>query len=379
LNKRKNILIATPYINNIGGTEIEAFSTAIHLYDSNEFQNVYIFSAEKTKQNIFKLMLNTRNIKCINYPSFFSSKLVLLFNLFCNKLGCKKQLFETLFWMYWHTKVDVFFILTYPNASYFFPILQQYTKSKKYIAKITMWHFSKLPEEQRKYYKKFNEIIVFNTEQQLFWHNSQQLKNTISRDILIANEVNLLALHAVKTTEPFTFGYLGRISREKNLEDMILLIDFLNNKNQKKCQLLIQGEGDALYLNELQQLIINLDLQDSVQILNAFLQPQQTHLFYKKITVFLVTSKLEGGPMTALEAAAAGCFVMGYDIGAMKARFNTLDYIVNLNFKQLCISTLHYVNLPEVEKVKLHTNLRNYYKQYLSNSSKISNLKKLFY
>lgn len=381
MHKKKNILIATPFLENIGGTEIEAFSTAIHLYDTVEFNKIIVFSPKKNEQHLFVEMIGEREINIINYPAFFNSKLSAIFNGFFRKIGFKFKLTECFFWLYWHFKTDVFFVLTYPKAVYFFPILAHFKKSKKYIAKITMWQFTHLPQNHFQYYSKFNKIIVFNEEQKIFWNDSLGLSNTISRDILISNENQLLNLKERNITfnDEIIFGYLGRISREKNLEDMILLIDFLNNKNNKKCKLIIQGNGDLEYLNELELLVIKYDLSNFVTFKKEFISPIKTHAFYQNINVFLVTSKLEGGPMTALEATAAGCYVMGYNIGAMEERFRNKQFIVNQNFEQLCVSTLNFVNLPAFDIRNLIGDLRNYYIQNLSNSSKISDLKKLFY
>lgn len=381
MHQKKNILIATPFIENIGGTEIEAFSTAIHLYDSQEFNEIIIFSPKKNNQSLFVEMIEERKIQIINYPTFFSTKIVAVIDFFFRKIGLKCKISEYLFWLYWHLKVDVFFVLTYPKAVYFFPILEHTKKSKKYIAKITMWQFTNLPQNHFQYYNKFDKIIVFNEEQRVFWNDSLGLKNTISRDILISNENNLLELQErnILSNDEIVFGYLGRISREKNLEDMILLIDFLNNKNHKKCKLIIQGNGDVAYLQELELLVTKHNLSHFVTFKKEFISPTKTHSFYQNIHVFLVTSKLEGGPMTALEAAAASCYVIGYNIGAMEERFNNKQFIVNQNFEELCVSTLKFVNLPEIDIMNLIKDLRNYYIQKLSNNSKILNLKKLFY
>lgn len=378
---KKNILIATPFVENIGGTEIETFSTAIHLYDSREFNKIIIFSPKKNEQPLFIDMIGEREIQIINYPTYFNSKLITFFNLVFTKIGFKFKLTEYFFWLYWHFKTDVFFILTYPKAVYFFPIFAHFKKSTKYIAKITMWQFTDLPQNHFQYYNKFNKIIVFNEEQRIFWNDSLGLKNTISRDILISNENNLLELKEknILSNDEIVFGYLGRISREKNLEDMILLIDFLNNKNNKKCKLIIQGSGDIAYLQELELLVAKHNLIHFVTFKKEFISPTKTHSFYQNIHVFLVASKLEGGPMTALEAAAAGCYVVGYNIGAMEERFSNKQFIVNQNFEELCVSTLKFVNLPEIDIMNLIKDLRNFYIQNLSNNSKILNLKNLFY
>ena len=74
--------------------------------------------------------------------------------------------------------------------------------------------------------------------------------------------------------------------------------------------------------------------------------------------------------MTALEAAAAGCYVMGYNIGAMQNRFGQFPYVVNQNFNYLCNSALILLNLTTFEKNKIISDFRQFYISKLSNASK---------
>ncbi|RTZ09445.1 glycosyltransferase family 1 protein [Flavobacterium sp. GSP27] len=379
IKKSKNIIVCTPFLDNIGGTEIEAVLTAIHFYDSNQYKRVAIFSPRKSSSSFFKEIIEERNISFVHYPTFFDFKTILFLNKILKKFGLEKPILESAYWFLISLQYTSFFILTYPGCTYFFSVFQFQFQNKKYIAKITMWHFNLLSKLHQMVYNKFTNIIVFNEEQKMFWERNNFLKNTVALDIAILNETNLLSL-SQRTYEQdvLVFGYLGRISREKNLEDMILLIDFLNNKNQKKCKLVIQGKGDLLYLQELELLVVKCNLFNFVTFKKEFISPLQTHTFYQYIDVFLVTSKSEGGPMTALEAAAAGCFVMGYKIGAMQDRFGQIPNMVNQNYKSLCDSALALLNLSIFDKNTILNEFRQFYILKLSNSIKACKLNLLF-
>lgn len=376
---KKSILICSPYLDNIGGTEIEAMLTALYFFDKNQYDTVSIFTPQKSKNKFLKKIIGRKNIRIIYYPIFFNFKIVLIFNKLLKKVGIKTHFLEYLYWGFISIKYDSFFVLTYTNCSYFFPLFKFYNDKKKYIAKITMWHYEQLPQFQIPIYSRFNNIIVFNDEQRLFWIENNLLKNIMCLDIMILNESNLLNL-PTKTFEKdhLIFGYLGRISREKNIEDTILLVQFLNNKKPQSSKLLIQGEGDILYLQELELLITKSNLKDFVEIKNKFIDPLETHFFYERVDVFLVTSVIEGGPMTALEAVAGGCCVLGYNIGAMQARFGSFPYVVNHNFDMLCHSTLSFLNLSKYEKQSIVKEFRDFYKSELSNSTKAFKLSQLF-
>lgn len=371
ISSNKNIIICTPFLDNIGGTEIEAVLTAMHFYDKQQYKRVAIFSPKKSNATYYKEIIEERGICFLNYPSFFNFKSILFLNRILKKFGLKTPLLESFFWFFISLQYTSFFVLTYPGCVYFFPLFKFYNKNKKYIAKITMWHFELLSKTHQAVYDKFTTILVFNEEQRLFWKQNNLMKQTKALDIMILNESKLLSLSQKKhQQEGFVFGYFGRMSREKNLEDMILLIDFLNTKNQKKCKLIIQGNGDVKYLKELELLVVKCNLSNFVTFNKEFISPNQTHTFYQLIDVFLVTSKIEGGPMTALEAAAAGCYVMGYNIGAMQNRFGQFPYVVNQNFNYLCNSALILLNLTTFEKNIIISEFRKFYISKLSNASK---------
>ena len=379
IKKGKNIIVCAPFLDNIGGTELEAVLTAIHFYDSNQYKIVAIFSPKECVSSIFKEIIEERNIRFLHYPTFFNFKVLLFLNRMLKKLGLKTPFLESVFWFFISLQYTSFFILTYPGCVYFFPLFKFHNRDKKYVAKITMWHFEMLSDKHQVVYAKFTNVLVFNEEQKLFWEQSNLLKNTIALDIMILNENNLLSLPQKSFKhDVVVFGYLGRISREKNLEEMILLLDFLNNKNQLKSKLVIQGKGDLLYLQELKLLVVKCNLSNFVTFKKEFISPLQTHIFYQYIDVFLVTSKIEGGPMTSLEAAAAGCYVMGYKIGAMQDRFGQFPNVANQNYKFLCDSALALLNLSTLEKNIVLYEFRKFYVSQLSNSTKVHKLNQLF-
>ena len=194
INSRKNILICSPFLNSIGGTEIEAVLTAIYFYDSKYYKKVSVFSSSKYNVKLFKELIEERNIHFINYPSYFESKSIIYVNRILNKLGLKTPVLNSIFWFLISIKYSHFFILTYPGCIYFFPLFQFYRNSKKYIAKITMWHFKPLPHFHQLVYNKFTTILVFNAEQQIFWKQNHKLKNAVALDIMILNEKKLLGL-----------------------------------------------------------------------------------------------------------------------------------------------------------------------------------------
>jgi glycosyltransferase involved in cell wall biosynthesis len=376
----KSILITSPYLSDIGGTEIEAISTAILFYDSGFFDSVSIFSPTITSRELYKSMVGTKNITCFSYPLFFESKPIQWVNRIFTIFGFHGNFVHYFYWFLIGFQFDNFFILTYPKSVYFFPIINLKRYGKKFIAKITIWHFMRIPEDHISLYEKFDRIIVFNDVQQQFWQNQNYLNNVTVLDIITPNEKELLRIEATRYNEKKTivFGYLGRISKEKNIEDMLKLISHLTNIEKVDCEMMIQGSGDKFYIKELTELIQSLHIDHIVIWNKTFIHPTDTHHFFKLIDILLVTSKEEGGPITALEAAAAGRIPMGYNVGAMRQRFEQIPYLVNDDFKQLLSSVMSFLKMSIEDKNTFVLQIRELYQNHLGNSIKKNKLNDLF-
>lgn len=373
---KKSLVICTPYLKCIGGTEIEAVSYAVHFYDKGIFESVSIFSPTEINREPFEKLIGNRKIIFFSYPSFFSNFYCRIVNGLFSKLGFEYNVLESIYWKYKSTTFSTFLILTYPKSTYLFPIIESIGSTKKVIGKITMGLFTPLPKFHVKFYAKFNEIIVFNNKQRDFWVKKYDFKQMNTLDIMISNETNLFKVPAIANTDTkgLVFGFLGRVANEKNIMEMILLLDFLNNKNQLHCKLIIQGEGDCDYINALVSKVTALNLSEYVIFNNWFIDPMLTHEFFEKIDVFLVTSFWEGGPITSLEAAAAGRLILGYDVGAMRDRFGKFPLLVNSDFNELCDSAMAIINMDTQDKYNMSLEIKKHYVSALSNSSKEQSL-----
>ena len=360
----KKIIVCTPYFKDIGGTELEALNSAIFLKKENKEIEVYIFTPKKEVHPFFVQELSKYNIKLFTYPFFFYLKHFRRF----------KGLLESLFWVLKSmTNKYSFYILGYLPAVYFFPILL--VKRSNKVLKLTMNHFDTIPEDHFKYYDKLTKIIVFNNKQKKYWESNYQLTTTIiALDITISKEQDLLSINDLKKPKEFVFGYLGRVSKEKNLEDMIELVHQLRLK-YILVKLIIQGAcSDDNYLKKISKLILDNKLTNQIEINNFFISPDKIDDFYSKIDVFLVTSTSEGGPLTALEALAAGRIVMSYNIGAMKERLGCFPLCINNNIDEMTNSVITLINMKDNDFADFAYKLRNHYVSKLSNHQKIKAL-----
>lgn len=117
--------------------------------------------------------------------------------------------------------------------------------------------------------------------------------------------------------------YLGRIGKEKNIEE---IIENFNLDSEGK-KLLIVGGGP--YLDNLKKQVENLSLESKV-IFTGMIPPEQVVKYYKISDVFLTASVSETQGLTYLEALASGipviCRKDDSNEGLIKDNFNGFRY-----------------------------------------------------
>lgn len=100
--------------------------------------------------------------------------------------------------------------------------------------------------------------------------------------------------------------YLGRIAKEKNIEEIIDLFQKLNTQNSAN-KLLIVGGGP--YLHVLKEKVQCLGLTDSI-IFTGMVNPNDVYKYYKISDVFVTASTSETQGLTYIESLASGCPVI---------------------------------------------------------------------
>lgn len=100
--------------------------------------------------------------------------------------------------------------------------------------------------------------------------------------------------------------YLGRIAKEKNIEE---IIDLFNSSccEDDNYRLLIVGGGP--YLNILKAQVKELNLQNKV-VFTGMVSPDQVYKYYKIGDIFVTASTSESQGLTYIEALACGCPVL---------------------------------------------------------------------
>jgi len=99
----------------------------------------------------------------------------------------------------------------------------------------------------------------------------------------------------------FTIGYIGRLSPEKNLETLLIAFKEFKISTKADCKLVIVGDGELRIA--LKDLANKLDIVKCVEFVGF---QKNVKKYLADFDVFILPSKIEGTPISLMEAMAAG-------------------------------------------------------------------------
>ncbi|MEX0595405.1 MAG: glycosyltransferase, partial [Candidatus Paceibacterota bacterium] len=129
--------------------------------------------------------------------------------------------------------------------------------------------------------------------------------------------------------EDFVYGYIGRIIPEKGVEDIIYAFESWDRPNTR---VLIIGNGDDIYLKQLNQLITKLNLNNIVSVYPA-ISFDDIPAYFQILNISLLLSHTtpiwkEQFGRVLVESMAAGTPVIGSDSGAIPLVIAKTGYII---------------------------------------------------
>ena len=156
-----------------------------------------------------------------------------------------------------------------------------------------------------------------------------------------------------------TFGYIGRISREKNIQNLINA--FIKTADKYGyVNLIIAGNGN--HKPVLEKMIPHY-LKQNIKFVGAV---EKTEEFFNNIDVLVHPSPSEGGPITVLEGLAAKRIVIAADVGFVKDILK--DNINGLLLKDTSVKSINekmeYVIANYDQIIKLADNASELLSQY---------------
>lgn len=179
-------------------------------------------------------------------------------------------------------------------------------------------------------YKIADKVLTISNDNKDFIKKFSDRNDTI----VIKQGTNHLFFHPNNCTQESKEKYRGvfdycfvttsRISKRKNLEDMIIAMSLLK-MNGLNSVLYICGKpesGHEEYLNQLKTMVFDMGVEENI-IFQGFVSDEELKIIYACADFFLLTSKYEGFGIANTEALASGTPVITYDTKAAK------DFIID--------------------------------------------------
>lgn len=136
--------------------------------------------------------------------------------------------------------------------------------------------------------------------------------NVINHGVTIIN----LKKRVTKFKE-FSFIFLGNITKDKGVEDIIEAYNIFVSRINEKHQLRIVGKGEKNYVDYLRDKVRKLRLEDQIKF-DGFVNESKKFELLKRSCILLHASVKEEWGLVVIEAAAMGTPTIGYNIPGLQ-------------------------------------------------------------
>ena len=151
----------------------------------------------------------------------------------------------------------------------------------------------------RKLVYRFSNALIVQTRY------DKEKYHRLSNTLVINNPLNLKEMFLNNNREEKNILAVGRLNRQKGFDRLIKAFSHLDHEDWK---LAIVGEGSER--NNLEKLIYDLNLKDCIRMPG---RTKAIEKWYKKSSIFVLSSRIEGFPNVLCEAMAYGCACVSFD------------------------------------------------------------------
>lgn len=151
---------------------------------------------------------------------------------------------------------------------------------------------------------------------------------------VVKNGVDVsLIKNAIPSEQKSDIIFVGRLHYQKNVSELLnLILEIKKHKNNISCFII----GDGPEKEEVIKKISDLNLQDNVKMFGQISDKREVYSLMKSSKLFVLTSRMEGSPLTIVEAVVAGLqiFVLktnAYSLGNLPITFFDENYKDNIS------------------------------------------------
>lgn len=175
------------------------------------------------------------------------------------------------------------------------------------------------------------------------------------------------------------FGSVSRLDFGKNFEVVFEALKILKNQGEKPKFLLF---GDGQELQKLKQLSVSLEI-DSIIDFRGAIKFEERRSVYSELDVFLMCSVIEGGPVSILEAMAAGRPAISTNVGDVRNRiesgFNGYILDSSIDAVELAEKMKNYLIQPDLIIQHGKNSRSKFMKEFNQRKGKETFLKAIFH
>ena len=223
---------------------------------------------------------------------------------------------------------------------------------------------------KKRFWKYLRQMVYpFSNGLVLLTKEDQPYYSFVKEKYVIPNP--LLLTHSYKEIEreKIILG-VGRLRHVKGFDRLINAFSML--QNAKDWKLVLVGEGSERI--KLEEQIAELNLAENILLVG---QQKDMELFYKKASIFVLSSREEGFPGVLCEAMGYGCAVVSFDCKTGPKEIINNDYDGKLveadNVKELSKNIDYFINNPKqrdlfglnAQKIETKLNLETIYQQWM--------------
>ena len=180
------------------------------------------------------------------------------------------------------------------------------------------------------------------------------------------------------TEREMIIGYIGRLSEEKGILNLVKAIAIISKKCPDLKFLII---GDGILMHKVLSEIEHLAISDRINLLGS-ISHDEIGFYLNKIKLLVIPSYTETGPQIALESMACGTPILATKVGLIPDIIKDFQngYILDNNDPQTIadgiIKGIFDPCLPKVSKKSIDTIIKNYsYNSAVKRYSKILEVK----